>query len=162
MNRGGRSDHPIRVVVKRRGRAIVVAMGPPYAAGAQFGGKLTKRVPESGPSGGAHRHSPAPEPPSAPLVAALTRRDERDGEEINDRFSWQDHANCRGAGQDLFFPKRGSPTRKARAMCAACEVKAECLEFALTRGERFGIWGGLSERERRKIRGQRTLAAKRA
>jgi hypothetical protein len=51
MNRGGRSDHPDGVVVKRRGRAIVVAMGPPYATGAQFGGKLTKRVPESGLSG---------------------------------------------------------------------------------------------------------------
>ncbi len=95
-------------------------------------------------------------------MAALIRRDELDGEEINNRFSWQDHTNCRGADQDLFFPKRGLPTREARAMCAACEVKAECLEFALTQGERFGIWGGLSERERRKIRGQRTRAAKRA
>jgi WhiB family redox-sensing transcriptional regulator len=92
----------------------------------------------------------------------LTHRDELDGDEINDRFSWQERANCRGADQDLFFPKRGASTRKARAMCAACEVKAECLEFALIRGERFGIWGGLSERERRKIRGQRTWAAKRA
>ncbi len=92
----------------------------------------------------------------------LIRRQNLDGEEINNRFSWQKHANCRGADQDLFFPKRGASTRKARAMCAACEVKAECFEFALTQGERFGIWGGLSERERRKIRGQRSRAAKRA
>ncbi len=44
-------------------------------------------------------------------------------------------------------------------MCEACEVKAECLEFAITQGERIiGIWGGLSERERRKLREQRTRA----
>ena len=67
--------------------------------------------------------------------------------------SWQDHANCSGVDQDLFFPQRGASTRKAKAICAACEVKAECLEFAITQGERIiGIWGGLSERERRKIR----------
>ncbi len=92
----------------------------------------------------------------------LTHRDELDGEEINERFSWQDHANCREADQDLSFSRRGSLTRKARAMCAACIVKKECLEFALTKGERFGIWGGLSERQRRKIHGQRARAAKRA
>ncbi len=67
--------------------------------------------------------------------------------------SWQDHANCSGADHDLFFPQPGASTRKAKAICEACEVKAECLEFAITQGERIiGIWGGLSERERRKIR----------
>ncbi len=79
---------------------------------------------------------------------------------VLDQLSWQDHANCSGANQDLFFPERGASTRKAKAICAACGVKEECLEFAITQGERFGIWGGLSERERRKIRRQRTLAAK--
>ena len=79
---------------------------------------------------------------------------------VLDRLSWQDFANCSGADQDLFFPERGASTRKAKAICAACSVKEECLEFAITQGERFGIWGGLSERERRKIRRQRALAAK--
>ncbi len=79
---------------------------------------------------------------------------------VLDRLSWQDSANCSGANQDLFFPERGASTRKAKAICAACAVKEECLEFAITQGERFGIWGGLSERERRKIRRQRALAAK--
>ncbi len=69
------------------------------------------------------------------------RRDELDGDEINDRFAWQDHANCRGADPDLFFPPRGASNRKAKAMCAACVVRAECLEFAITEGERFGLWG---------------------
>ena len=77
-------------------------------------------------------------------------------------LSWQDFANCSGADQDLFFPERGASTRKAKAICAACVVKAECLEYAIRQGERFGIWGGLSERERRKIRRQRAVAAKQA
>ena len=79
---------------------------------------------------------------------------------VLDKLSWQDFANCTGADQDLFFPEGGASTRKAKAICAACTVKAECLEFAITQGERFGIWGGLSERERRKIRRQRALTAK--
>ncbi len=79
---------------------------------------------------------------------------------VLDKLSWQDFANCSGADQDLFFPERGASTRKAKAICGACTVKGECLEFAITQGERFGIWGGLSERERRKIRRQRSLVAK--
>ena len=79
---------------------------------------------------------------------------------VLDKLSWQDFANCSGADQDLFFPERGASTRKAKAICGACTVKGECLESAITQGERFGIWGGLSERERRKIRRQRALVAK--
>ncbi|MDP8959208.1 MAG: WhiB family transcriptional regulator [Actinomycetota bacterium] len=78
-----------------------------------------------------------------------------------DELAWQDFANCRGADSDLFFPERGASTRQAKAICAACEVRVECLEFALRHGEKFGIWGGLSERERRRIRKQRALAARR-
>lgn len=75
-----------------------------------------------------------------------------------DELSWQDYANCRGADADLFFPERGASTRKAKAICAACEVQAECLDFALRVGEKFGIWGGMSERERRRVRRERILA----
>ncbi|MFO7293053.1 MAG: WhiB family transcriptional regulator [Actinomycetes bacterium] len=77
-------------------------------------------------------------------------------------LSWQDYANCRGADADLFFPERGASTRKAKAICAECQVRQECLEFAIQIGEKFGIWGGMSERERRKIRRERQLAARRA
>lgn len=72
-------------------------------------------------------------------------------------LAWQDYANCRGADVDIFFPDRGASTRGAKEICAACQVREECLEYAVTRGEKFGIWGGLSERERRKIRKQRAL-----
>ena len=57
-------------------------------------------------------------------------------------LSWQDYANCRGADADLFFPERGASTRKAKAICGACEVKAECLDYAVDMGEKFGIWPG--------------------
>ena len=78
-----------------------------------------------------------------------------------DDLSWQDYSRCRGADADLFFPERGASTRKAKSICTACEVRVECLEFAIVSGEKFGIWGGLSERERRKIRKERAIAARR-
>jgi WhiB family redox-sensing transcriptional regulator len=59
----------------------------------------------------------------------------------------------------LFFPTRGEGTRRAKEICAGCEVREECLEFALVSGERFGVWGGKSERERRPMR--RQLASER-
>ena len=67
-------------------------------------------------------------------------------------------AKCVGENQDLFFPERGSSTVKAKAICNECPVQEECLEFAVVRKERFGIWGGKSERERRAIRRERRLA----
>ena len=75
---------------------------------------------------------------------------------------WQDLANCLGVDPDIFFPERGVSTREAKEVCRGCVVREECLEYALTNGEKFGIWGGLSERERRRIRRQRALARRRA
>ena len=69
--------------------------------------------------------------------------------------SWTEEANCKGADADLFFPERGASTRKAKAICRACTVQDECLEYAVEQSEKFGIWGGLSERERRRIKRQR-------
>jgi WhiB family redox-sensing transcriptional regulator len=70
---------------------------------------------------------------------------------------WQENANCLGVDPDLFFPERGASTREAKAVCRGCEVRMDCLEYALAHGEKFGIWGGLSERERRRVRRQRAL-----
>lgn len=67
---------------------------------------------------------------------------------------WTELANCRGCDPALFFPGQGESTRDAKAVCAACEVRRECLDYALRSGEKFGIWGGKSERERRRIRRQ--------
>jgi WhiB family redox-sensing transcriptional regulator len=70
---------------------------------------------------------------------------------------WQEQANCLGVDPDLFFPERGASTREAKAVCRSCEVQGDCLEYALAHGEKFGIWGGLSERERRRVRRARAL-----
>ncbi|MFM7306572.1 MAG: WhiB family transcriptional regulator [Actinomycetota bacterium] len=75
-----------------------------------------------------------------------------------DDRAWQDQANCLGVDPDLFFPERGASTREAKEVCRGCEVRVQCLEYALANGEKFGIWGGLSERERRRLRRQRAQA----
>lgn len=79
-----------------------------------------------------------------------------------DELAWQDYANCRGGDADLFFPERGASTRRAKAICGACEVQSECLEFALEQSEKFGIWGGMSERERRRVRKERQITRRQA
>ena len=56
--------------------------------------------------------------------------------------SWQDYANCLGVDPDLFFPERGASTREAKEVCRGCVVREECLEYAITHSEKFGIWGG--------------------
>jgi WhiB family transcriptional regulator, redox-sensing transcriptional regulator len=76
--------------------------------------------------------------------------------------SWQSRANCMGVDPDLFFPERGASTKEAKEVCRGCVVKSECLEFALRNSEKFGIWGGMSERERRRVRRARSLAARNA
>ena len=75
----------------------------------------------------------------------------------HEEMVWQDYANCLGVDPDLFFPERGASTREAKEVCRGCVVQDECLEFALSNGEKFGIWGGKSERERRRVRRQRAL-----
>ena len=76
--------------------------------------------------------------------------------------SWQSRANCMGVDPDLFFPERGASTREAKAVCRGCVVREECLEYAIANGEKFGIWGGMSERERRRVRRSRVLARQQA
>jgi len=73
------------------------------------------------------------------------------------RQNWQDLANCLGVDADLFFPERGASTREAKEVCRNCFVQDDCLEYALQNGEKFGIWGQMSERERRRIRRQRAI-----
>jgi WhiB family redox-sensing transcriptional regulator len=74
-----------------------------------------------------------------------------------DAPDWKSQANCMGVDPDLFFPERGMSTREAKEVCRGCVVREDCLEYALANGEKFGIWGGLSERERRRIRRARAL-----
>lgn len=71
---------------------------------------------------------------------------------IQQVLSWQAHARCHEVDPEIFFPERGGSSRAARAVCNNCPVQEECLRYALTNREQFGIWGGTSERERRKLR----------
>ena len=66
--------------------------------------------------------------------------------------SWRLDALCAETDPEAFFPEKGGSTREAKRVCTGCDVRAECLEYALSNDERFGIWGGLSERERRRLR----------
>ncbi len=65
---------------------------------------------------------------------------------------WQERALCAQTDPEAFFPEKGGSTREAKKVCLTCDVRSQCLEYALAHDERFGIWGGLSERERRKLK----------
>jgi WhiB family redox-sensing transcriptional regulator len=67
-------------------------------------------------------------------------------------LAWQERALCAQTDPEAFFPEKGGSTREAKRVCMSCEVRAECLDYALEHDERFGIWGGLSERERRRLK----------
>lgn len=75
------------------------------------------------------------------------------------RPAWQRDALCVEHPEVEWFPERGASTSAAKAVCAACLVRGECLDYALDLGEKNGIWGGLSGRERRAARRERILAA---
>lgn len=88
-------------------------------------------------------------PPAKPFLSLVAGFDEM-FEEIEDQ--WQERALCAQTDPEAFFPEKGGSTREAKRICLGCEVKDECLEYALANDERFGIWGGLSERERRRLK----------
>lgn len=87
--------------------------------------------------------------PSAAVAPVLPLFGEPDDETA---LGWQERALCAQTDPEAFFPEKGGSTREAKKVCQRCDVRAECLEYALANDERFGIWGGLSERERRKLR----------
>jgi WhiB family redox-sensing transcriptional regulator len=62
-----------------------------------------------------------------------------------------------GVDPELFFPARGASTGEAKEVCRGCVVRIECLDYAVAANEKQGIWGGTSERERRRVRRARTL-----
>ena len=65
---------------------------------------------------------------------------------------WRELAACRGTDLDLFFPGRGESAGPARQVCAACPVRQPCLDYAISNRITHGIWGGLTELERRALR----------
>ncbi|WP_371543764.1 WhiB family transcriptional regulator [Streptomyces sp. NBC_00554] len=67
-------------------------------------------------------------------------------------IAWQDQALCAQTGAEFFFPEPGSSVREAKRICGMCAMRSACLEYALNNDERFGVWGGLSEKERLSLR----------
>lgn len=72
--------------------------------------------------------------------------------------SWRALAACKDSDTDIFYPGQGASCAPAKAICATCVSRAACLAFALDNCEMFGIWGGLSERQRRRMRHDRRAA----
>lgn len=64
---------------------------------------------------------------------------------------WMTDALCLQIDPELFYPEQGASNREGKRICAACDVRAECLAFAFARSEPYGIWGGLSARERWRV-----------
>jgi WhiB family transcriptional regulator, redox-sensing transcriptional regulator len=73
---------------------------------------------------------------------------------LRDRV-WLESGSCRGLDPDVFFPERGQDERPAKRVCRTCPVRQWCLTYALDAGEKFGVWGGTSERQRRLMRAAR-------
>lgn len=74
-------------------------------------------------------------------------------------LSWRQHGACRGVDPDIFYPVTDEEADQAKAICATCPVREPCLEYALANRERDGVWGGATERERRRLIRQRRKSA---
>ena len=90
--------------------------------------------------------------PQLSLVPSSSTDDFFDNDTESSEDQWQERALCAQTDPEAFFPEKGGSTREAKRICQGCEVRDECLEYALAHDERFGIWGGLSERERRRLK----------
>jgi len=97
--------------------------------------------------------------------ATASRPDEQDGPGWDER-GWRADAACRGEDPELFFPVGSTgpaldQIAEAKEVCGRCPVQEACLDFALNTGQAYGIWGGLTEDERRSLRRRRQRAAAR-
>lgn len=133
--RAGRAAHPR--LLRRRDPSRCRRSRRPTRRGA-----TRRRVRHQGDAMTLIRHRPATTGELVALYAHLADAQAR----------WQEQAACAEVDPEIFFPEKGGSSREAKRICGRCEVRAECLEHALTRDERFGILGGLSERERRRLK----------
>lgn len=84
--------------------------------------------------------------------------------DVGEDMDWVDRARCRSEDPELFFPvgttgAAAVQIERARAVCAQCDVRMQCLEWAMSTGQEAGVWGGLSEEERRALRRARRREA---
>ncbi|WP_433516477.1 WhiB family transcriptional regulator [Nonomuraea sp. CA-143628] len=92
-------------------------------------------------AGGTYFHV-IPSPAHAPEGAVL----------LNVLGDWMADGLCAQTDPEAFFPEKGASSKAAKQVCRACEVRAQCLEYALGNNIHFGVWGGLTERERRRLK----------
>jgi WhiB family transcriptional regulator, redox-sensing transcriptional regulator len=83
------------------------------------------------------------------VVERTEQRSAEDG--LAKDYSWQVDSSCRGVDPEIFFPTTDEEASAAIAICETCPVRLHCLAFALERNERYGVWGGLAEKERQKL-----------
>lgn len=72
---------------------------------------------------------------------------------------WQQGAVCAQVDPELFYPPKGGGATPAKGICGSCDVRLKCLKYALDNNEEFGVWGGLSERERRALKKRQVRGA---
>ena len=115
-----------------------------------------------GPNNGRSLWNTRPHTPAVAVERPIRRNasDINDIHHLFDRPEWMSSGNCRGVDPNLFFTTRGESTEDAKAVCATCPVTTQCLQYALGNVEMFGIWGGLTEQERRPLRRQRNADRK--
>ena len=73
------------------------------------------------------------------VIVSLVHEEVGIGVDDAGTIGWQDRALCAQTDPEAFFPEKGGSTREAKRVCRGCEVRAECLEYALEHDERFGI-----------------------
>ena len=69
--------------------------------------------------------------------------------------AWSDQAACRGTDTEIFYPANAEEEAEALSICATCPVRAQCLEYAIHNRETYGIWGGATPEQRRRMRRER-------
>lgn len=95
---------------------------------------------------------PSRDPWQNPAVIEMLAASNPVFDDPEDPLAWQRDGLCGQTDPEAFFPEKGGDVRMAKKVCEMCEVKEKCLDYALENDERFGVWGGLSERQRRKLR----------
>jgi WhiB family transcriptional regulator, redox-sensing transcriptional regulator len=89
----------------------------------------------------------------------MVTEDQVEAQTASDTAGWRELALCVQVDPELWFPESGQPNGKAKLVCGWCDVQAECLAFPLRANEQYGVWGGLSPDERRRLRRRQREAA---
>jgi len=89
----------------------------------------------------------------------MVTEDQVEARTAENAAGWRELALCAQVDPELWFPESGQPNGKAKLVCSWCDVRAECLAFALEANEQYGVWGGLSPEERRRLRRRQREAA---